>query len=152
MATDTVEQKPHQGVNVMIRRKRKNMSQESLGNLIGLPQCDISKLENQEVIEEKTLSKIANALGCSLESLRDFDVDHAMNSFNSTITDTKDNSFINSGYSNEIHQTYNQTSPDLIDLYKTLLQDEKDLRIREVQTMEKEIEFLRVQLAESLKK
>lgn len=150
METDIIDTKPHHGFNVMIKRKRKKMSQDQLGEKLKMYQGEISKLESQEEIDEATLEKLAEALECPVSELRDFDIDKAMNT-NSVINSNNTNNDAASSYSG-INQTINNTSPELIELYKTILQDEKDLRIREVEAKEKEIEYLRKQLEESLKK
>ncbi|PXV62386.1 helix-turn-helix protein [Dysgonomonas alginatilytica] len=150
METDVIGTKPHHGFNVMIKRKRRHMSQDALGEKLGMFQGQVSMLESQETIEDETLEKIAEVLECPISELRDFDIDKAMNA-NSVINSNNTNNDSANSYSG-INQTINNISPEIIELYKTILQEEKDLRIREVQAKDAEILYLRKLLEESLKK
>lgn len=151
-----MESKPHHGFNVMIKRKRRNLSQEALAeklNALGLKlhQGDISKLEGSDVIEEKTLEKLAEVLECPVSELRDFDIDKAMNNC-SVINSNNTNNDQSNSYSGIYQTITNSDSPALIQVYKDCLESEKEARIREVTGKDKEIEFLKDQLTKLLNK
>lgn len=56
--------KVHHGRNIMRLREGFNrMTQEALGLCVGYSQSQISKLEDQEVIEDEVLIKFANLFG-----------------------------------------------------------------------------------------
>lgn len=160
-----VETKPHHGFNVMIKRKRRKMSQETLGELLGGKyQGDISKLESQEVIDDEVLGKIATILDCPVSELKDFDIDKAMSSY-SVYNSNNTNNDNTSSYSG-INQTIYNTSPELSQLYKDLLDSEKnnaeqerkirktelDLKDKEIQILKLELEKIKGQLSKELLK
>lgn len=65
----------HHGRNIMRLREGFNrMTQEALGQCVGYSQPQISKLEDQEHIEDDVLVKFANLFGYTLEDIRDNEV------------------------------------------------------------------------------
>ena len=79
----------------------------------------MSKIEQQEEIEEEVLSQIANVLGVSSEVIRDFDVERAIYNINNI----RDNTFEQGATS--IAQQFNPIEK-IIELYERLLQSERE--------------------------
>ncbi|MFA5650648.1 MAG: helix-turn-helix transcriptional regulator, partial [Proteiniphilum sp.] len=73
MKTEPVEKlnKRHVGRNVQRVRMYFGMKQEAMAADLGISQQEVSKIEQQEEIEEETLSRIADVLGVSPEVIRD---------------------------------------------------------------------------------
>lgn len=61
----------NQGERVREHRKRKGMSQETLGAMVGFSQSKISKIENGNCDSLSDLKLIAKALGVKLKELID---------------------------------------------------------------------------------
>lgn len=58
------------GANILLRRKRRNLSQEKLAELVGISQQSLSRMENGHIAPKfERLQDFANALGCSLAAL-----------------------------------------------------------------------------------
>ncbi len=75
------------------------VKQEALAADLGISQQEVSKIEQQEEIEEEMLSQIAGVLGgISPEVIRDFDVERAIYNINNI----RDNTFEQSATSTSI--------------------------------------------------
>ena len=101
------------------RRKYFGVKQEALAADLGITQQEVSKIEQQEEIEEEVLSQIANVLGVSSEVIRDFDVERAIYNINNI----RDNTFEQGATS--IAQQFNPIEK-IIELYERLLQSERE--------------------------
>ena len=86
---------------------------------LGISQQDVSKIEQQEEIDEGMLSQIAGVLGVSSEVIRDFDVERAIYNINNI----RDNTFEQG--STSIAQQFNPLEK-IIELYERLLQSERE--------------------------
>jgi len=95
------------------------IKQEALAADLGMSQQEVSKIEQQEEIEEEVLTKIADVLGVSPEVIRDFDVERAIYNINNI----RDNTFEQG--STSIAQQFNPLEK-IIELYERLLQSERD--------------------------
>jgi transcriptional regulator with XRE-family HTH domain len=95
------------------------VKQEALAADLGITQQEVSKIEQQEEIEEEMLSQIANVLGVSSEVIRDFDVERAIYNINNI----RDNTFEQGATS--IAQQFNPIEK-IIELYERLLQSERE--------------------------
>ena len=126
----TLTKPNHIGRKISRIRELRDMKQEALAQALGISQQTISTIENSETIEEERLSEIAKALGVTVEAIKNFSDESAINYFN-TFTDTKD-SQMNFGYGNGNHCTFNpldklmETVEENKKLYERLLQAEKD--------------------------
>ena len=133
MVTETTDKlrKRHTGRNVQRVRMYFGVKQEALAADLGITQQEVSKIEQQEEIEEEMLSQIANVLGVSSEVIRDFDVERAIYNINNI----RDNTFEQSATStsiahleqgaNSISQQFNPIEK-IVELYERLLQSEKE--------------------------
>lgn len=119
--------KPHLGRKITRIRELRGMKQEALAQAMGVSQQTISLLENSEDIDESRLKSVAEALGVSLEGLRNFSDENVINYINSF----HDNS-INHGPLNNHNCTFNpldkllETVDENKRLYERLLEAEKE--------------------------
>jgi len=134
MKTEPVEKlnKRHVGRNVQRVRMYFGMKQEAMAADLGISQQEVSKIEQQEEIEEETLSRIADVLGVSPEVIRDFDVEKAIYNINNI----RDNTFEQGATSTSIAQQLEQGGSSIAqqfnpiekiaELYERLLQSERE--------------------------
>jgi transcriptional regulator with XRE-family HTH domain len=122
MNTETVDFEPkrHLGRNVRKIREYMGMKQEAVAIDLGMNQQDISKIEQQEEIEDDLLEKIANSLGVTPEMIRNFDLDRAIYNINNHF---QDNTFEQG--STGIIQHFNAVEK-IVELYERLLNSEKE--------------------------
>ena len=95
------------------------VKQEALAADLGISQQEVSKIEQQEEIEEEMLSQIACVLGISPEVIRDFDVEKAIYNINNI----RDNTFEQGATS--IAQQFNPIEK-IVELYERLLKSERE--------------------------
>jgi len=121
MVAETTDKlrKRHTGRNVQRVRMYFGVKQEALAADLGITQQEVSKIEQQEEIEEEMLSQIANVLGVSSEVIRDFDVERAIYNINNI----RDNTFEQGATS--IAKQFNPIEK-IIELYERLLQSERE--------------------------
>ncbi|WP_128332153.1 helix-turn-helix transcriptional regulator [Apibacter sp. HY039] len=79
MNTDTVSPKAHHGRNVKRLREILGIKQEVLADKLELSQQTVSKLENKEILDKETLTKIAEALHIPVEAIENFNDEGALN-------------------------------------------------------------------------
>lgn len=71
METENIKTKNvHQGANVRKFRQLVGMKQATFGEMMGLNQPGVSRLEQKRVLEEDTLFKVANILHVALKLSR----------------------------------------------------------------------------------
>ena len=121
MVAETTDKlrKRHTGRNVQRVRMYFGVKQEALAADLGITQQEVSKIEQQEEIDEEMLSQIANVLGVSSEVIRDFDVERAIYNINNI----RDNTFEQGATS--IAQQFIPIEK-IIELYERLLQSERE--------------------------
>ena len=121
MVAETTDKlrKRHTEQNVQRVRMYFGVKQEALAADLNITQQKVSKIEQQEEIEEEVLSQIANVLGVSSEVIRDFDVERAIYNINNI----RDNTFEQGATS--IAQQFNPIEK-IIELYERLLQSERE--------------------------
>jgi len=112
----------HQGRNAQRIRIYYSIKQEILAKELGVSQSQLSQIENQPVIEENMLHKLADALGVTPDLIRRFDVAKAIYNINH-FKDTTING-ANSG-SGTAHQNINPLDK-VIELYERLLNSERE--------------------------
>ncbi|MDR1764059.1 MAG: helix-turn-helix transcriptional regulator [Dysgonamonadaceae bacterium] len=71
--------KIHQGHNVKRLREMLGVKQEILAEGIGLSQQSVSRMENQEQLDEQTMDKIAAFLHIPVDAIKNFDEENAVN-------------------------------------------------------------------------
>lgn len=111
-------QKPHIGRKIARIRELRGIKQEALAQAMGVSQQTISNLENSEEIDEVRLKEVAEALGVSVEGLKNFSEEAVFNIISNTFTDQSSN---NNNYLCTINPL-----EKIIELYERLVQAEKD--------------------------
>ncbi|GAA6767750.1 helix-turn-helix transcriptional regulator [Flavobacterium sp. CGRL1] len=126
----TLTKPNHIGRKISRIRELRDMKQEALAQALGISQQTISAIENSETIEEDRLSEIAKALGVTVEAIKSFSEEAAINYFN-TFNETVSNSSFGNGACNN-NCTFNpldklmESVEENKKLYERLLQAEKD--------------------------
>ena len=126
---NTAVKSNHIGRKISRIRELKDMKQEALAQALGVSQQSISAIENSETVDDEKLKQVANALGVTVEAIKNFSEEAVFNYFNNIY----DNDF---SYSNGAIQS-NQCTFNPLDklievyeekekLYERLLQSEKD--------------------------
>jgi transcriptional regulator with XRE-family HTH domain len=123
----TLTKPNHIGRKISRIRELRDMKQEALAQALGISQQTISAIENSETIEEDRLSEIAKALGVTVEAIKSFSEEAAINYFNSF-----NEAVHNSHFGNNNQCTFNpldklmESVEENKKLYERLLQSEKD--------------------------
>ncbi len=112
------EQTLHIGRKISRIRELRGMKQEALAAELGISQQAVSKIEQSAEVEEAALEKIAAALGVSIESIKNFSDEAALNYFN-TFNDNSTGAF------NNFNCTFNPIDK-VVELYERLLASERE--------------------------
>lgn len=121
---DTPTKSNHIGRKISRIRELRDMKQEALALAMGTNQQAISAMENSETIDDEKLIEVARALGVTVEAIKNFSEEAAINYFNN-FNDSSEGTFNN-------HCTFNPIDKvvELFEakekLYERLLQAEKD--------------------------
>lgn len=123
METNTIEKtnNRHVGRNLQRVRIYFGIKQETLASDLGISQQAVSKIEQQEVIDNDLLKKIGTIIGVAPEMIENFDIERAIYNINNynypdaTITEG----------STAIVQQINPVEK-IVELYERLLQSEKE--------------------------
>ncbi|MFH6996188.1 helix-turn-helix domain-containing protein [Flavobacterium sp. FlaQc-48] len=129
----TLTKSNHIGRKISRIRELRDMKQEALAQAMGTNQQTISALENSETISEEKLVEVAKALGVSVEALKNFSDEAAINYFNNFY----DNSGSQGSFSHGPVFTFNPLDK-LIEAYE----ENKKLYERLVQAEKDKVEFL----------
>ncbi|OJV80508.1 MAG: transcriptional regulator [Bacteroidia bacterium 44-10] len=113
----------HIGHNVQRVRMYLGMKQEALATDLGISQQEVSKIEQQDEIEDGVLSQIAGVLGISPEVIRDFDGERIIYNINQH---NYQDATISDGAT--IYGGTQQINPldKIVELYERLLQSERE--------------------------
>ncbi|CAI2767369.1 helix-turn-helix domain-containing protein [Flavobacterium collinsii] len=123
----TLTKPNHIGRKISRIRELRDMKQEALAQALGISQQTISAIENSETIEEERLIEVAKALGVTVEAIKNFSEEAAINYFNSF-----NEAVSHSHFGNNNHCTFNpldklmEAIEENKKLYERLLQAEKD--------------------------
>lgn len=114
----------HVGRNLQRIRVYLGIKQEALAADLGISQQEVSKIENQEEIDDDLLTKIAGALGVSPEVIKDFDLERTIYNINNI----RENTFGQGPTSIGSASTSQQFNPidKIVELYERLLQSERE--------------------------
>ena len=113
--------KVHHGHNVKRWREMTGMKQEILAEGLGLSQQTVSRLEMQEKIDDEILQKIAQQLNTTVEILKNFDEEKAINIVSNTFQGEKSAGVM-------YNSTFNPLDK-VVELYDLIIK-EKDERIK----------------------
>jgi transcriptional regulator with XRE-family HTH domain len=105
-------------------RTFRGIKQEYLASKLGVSQQQVSKIEQQEEIEELLLKQIADILGVTLEAIKNFDDDHVTYNINN-FYDIHDIEIKDNASSNFVAQQFNPIEK-INELYERLLQSERE--------------------------
>ena len=123
----------HIGRKISRIRELRDMKQEALAQALGVSQQTISAIENSETVDDEKLVQISKALGVTVEAIKNFSEEAAINYFN-TFNDTNNTGAFNFGTN---HCTFNPLDK-LIEAYD----ENKKLYERLVQSEKDKVEFL----------
>jgi transcriptional regulator with XRE-family HTH domain len=123
----TLTKQNHIGRKISRIRELRDMKQEALAQALGISQQTISALENSETIDDDKLVDVAKALGVSVEAIKNFSDEAAINYFNSFTENvvTTGSIFANNCTFNPLDklvESYEENKK----LYERLVQAEKD--------------------------
>lgn len=110
----------HIGRNVQRVRMYFGVKQEALAADLGISQQEVSKIEQQDEIEEGMLSRIAGVLGVSSEIIRDFDTERVIYNINNSYNDAT----ISEGGTAVVLQI--NPIEKIVELYERLLKSERE--------------------------
>ncbi|KAF2082738.1 helix-turn-helix domain-containing protein [Flavobacterium sharifuzzamanii] len=122
----TATKPKHIGRNISRIRELRGMKQEALAISIGVSQQSVSNIEGSETIDEERLNKIAEVLGVSAETIKNFSDEAVFNIIGNTVTN-HDNSALF-----QFHPTFNpiekliESYDENKKLYERLLESEKE--------------------------
>jgi len=115
-----VKSNKHHGKNMQKIRVYLGVKQTALAHDLGWSQQDISNIESQEIIDDETLSKVAENLGVSAELIKEFDERSVVNNINNV----RDCSFSDNSI-NSVAGTFNPVEK-IVELYERLLTSERE--------------------------
>lgn len=120
---DTVEspKKKHVGRNLQKVRVYLGVKQDALATDLGISQQAVSKIEQQEEIEEELLGKVAEKLGVSTDLIRNFDEDKAIYNINNY---NYPEATISEGATTIVQQI--NPVEKIVELYERLLKSERE--------------------------
>ena len=124
MNTETIlEKKVHHGRNVKRMREMLGIKQEALADALDLSQQTVSRIESQEELEDNMLNKIANALHISVDAIKNYNDDIAVNIISNTFNEQSIIAYhYNFNPINKIIELYDEK----MELYERLLKTEQD--------------------------
>jgi transcriptional regulator with XRE-family HTH domain len=125
MITEPVDRisKKHIGHNIQRIRIYLGVKQESLAADLEMNQQTISKIEQQDKIDDELLSKISEALGVSSDVIKDFDLERVIYNINSN--NYKDATISEGGTAISVALQINPIEK-IVELYERLLESEKE--------------------------
>jgi transcriptional regulator with XRE-family HTH domain len=136
----TITKSNHIGRKISRIRELRDMKQEALAQALGISQQTISALENSETIEDEKLIAVAKALGVSVEALKNFSDEAAINYFN--------NFYDNSAKGQILNNSCNNLTFNPLDKLIEAFDENKKLYERLVQSEKDKVEFLEKLLKE----
>ncbi|MCZ8216872.1 MAG: helix-turn-helix transcriptional regulator [Cyclobacteriaceae bacterium] len=115
----------HVGRRIGRIREMLGVKQETLAEQMGITQQAVSKLEQSEELEEKTLERVAKALGVPAKAIENFNEESVFNIISNTFHNTSSDQSTLISSSLNYYPTFN-TIEKIVDLYERLIQAEKE--------------------------
>ncbi|TCD11489.1 XRE family transcriptional regulator [Pedobacter frigidisoli] len=125
METSEKTSKMHLGRKISRIRELRGMKQEELAIALGISQQAISKLEQNEQVEDTTLEKIAEVLGVSSEAIKGYSDEAVFNIISNTFHNTSSDSSTLIASSLNYQPSFN-TIEKIVELYERLLASERE--------------------------
>lgn len=123
---DTISKPKHIGRNISRIRELRGMKQEALAIAIGVSQQTISNIEKSETVEEDKLLDISKALEVNVEVLKNFSEEAVFNIIGNTVHNHDNGSLFNYQPTFNPIEKLLEVFEENKELYKALLQSEKD--------------------------
>jgi transcriptional regulator with XRE-family HTH domain len=117
------QEKRHMGQNLQRIRVYLGVKQDALASDLKMSQQSVSKIEQQEEIEDDLLKSIAEALGISPELIRNFDLERAV--YNINHNNYREATISEGATTFAISQQINPLEK-IVELYERLLQSERE--------------------------
>jgi len=124
--------KNHIGRKISRIRELRDMKQEALALAMGTNQQTVSAIENSETIDEEKLIEVAKALGVTVEAIKNFSDEAAINYFNTFNESVSGNNF----------NHYNACSFNPLDKLMETVDENKKLYERLLQAEKEKVKFL----------
>ena len=121
----TLTKPNHIGRKISRIPELRDMKQEALAQALGISQQTISAIENSETIEEERLVEVAKALGVTVEAIKNFSEEAAINYFN-TFNESPNNYFGLNNCTFNLLDKLMETVEENKKLYERLLKAEQD--------------------------
>ena len=118
METTLETKKSDYGYNAKLLREILGVKQEELAERIGVSQQTVSRFESTPQLDDETLDKIAAALNISVDAIKNFSEDAAINFVANTFHD--------STVANTYHQCSFNPLDKVIELYERMLKTEQE--------------------------
>lgn len=115
--------KKHIGQNLQRVRVYLGVKQDALASDLNMSQQAVSKIEQQEEIDDDLLKQIADALGVSPELIRNFDLERAV--YNINHNNYREATISEGATTYAISQQVNPIEK-IVELYERLLQSERE--------------------------
>ena len=115
----------HIGRNISRIRELRDMKQDALAVALGVSQQTISIMENSETLEDEKLKDVAEALGVSVETLKNFSEDAVFNIIGNTYN-VDNSSSLNYGCTFNPLEKLMEAHEETKKLYERLVQSEKE--------------------------
>lgn len=137
MATEAQPTDMHLGRKISRIRELRGIKQETLAAELGVSQQSVSKLEQSEHIDDEKLEMVAKALGVSVEGIKNFSEEAAINYFNTF----NDNSFSNSNGTFSAYQCTFNPIEKIVELYESKIAlyermiNDKDVMIESLKSL-----------------
>lgn len=123
MDTDTLMMpKVHHGKNVRRFREILGVKQEFIASELKMTQQAVSKLEQKEVIDDETLTKVAGVLKIPVEALKNFTEESAFN----IVANTFNNHDTSIGGEYTYHECSFNPLDKIVELYERMLEMERE--------------------------
>lgn len=121
------EKTAHEGRNIKRIREILGIKQDDLATRIGLTQQAVSQLEAKESVDKDILGKISKALGVSVEAIKGFNEETAINIVANTVNNHDQSASV------FYNPTFNPIEK-IVELYERLLKSEQE-KVAMLQTL-----------------
>lgn len=121
---NTATKTKHIGRNISRIREMRGMKQEVLAVAIGVSQQSVSNIEGSEIVDEEKLKAIAEALGVSVDAIKNYSDETVFNIIGNTYHDNSSSLNYNCTFNplEKLIESYEENKK----LYERLVQAEKD--------------------------